>query len=60
MVKSIGDRVKNVFKKLEDTFLGVRVRKRDQSDAERSAPSRTVRKQRLAILESKISAASAI
>jgi hypothetical protein len=28
-VKSVGDRVKNIFKKLEETFLSERVRKRE-------------------------------
>ena len=28
-VKSVGDHVKNVFKKLEETFLSERVRKRE-------------------------------
>ena len=58
-MKSIGDRVRNIFKVLEETFLGERVRKRDQSDPVRLAPSRTARKQRLAIAE-KISEKSAV
>ena len=28
-VKSVGDRIKNIFKKLEETFLSERVRKRE-------------------------------
>jgi hypothetical protein len=31
-VKSVGDRVRNIFKKLEETFLSERVRKRERRE----------------------------
>jgi hypothetical protein len=48
-VKSVGDRVKNIFKKLEETFLRERVRKREHQMQENLRQHQTNRQ--LAIAE---------